>query len=113
MEKTDTIKGKLLDGFEYSGEKQFDFVMGKVKTAGALFDAEIESNGVENTLAFNGALMAGQLISIGICEGPFTIEQIKTLSPSDFGTMRTAQAKLNEVEKESPNSPNQDVQSGD
>ncbi len=113
MTQTGTIKGKLLDGFEYKGEKQFDFEMGRVKTAGALFDAEIESNGVENTLAFNGALMAGQLISVGTCKGPFTIEQIKTLSPSDFGVMRNAQMKLSEVEKESPNSLNPDVQSGD
>jgi phage FluMu protein gp41 len=108
-----TVQGKLVDGFEYRGEKQFDFEMSKVKTTGALFDAEIESNGVENTLAFNGALMAGQLNSIGTCNGPFTIEQIKALSPTDFGVLRGAQMELSAAEEESPNSQNPDKQSGD
>ena len=53
-----TVTGKLVDGFEYQGQTHFDFEMGKVKTAGDMFNAEIESGGVYNHLAFNGALMA-------------------------------------------------------
>ncbi len=111
MAKTTT--GSLIDGFEYRGEVQFAFEMGKVKTAGALFDAEIESNGVENTLAFNGALMAGQLISIGTCNGPFSIEQIKNLSPDDFGVLRGAQIELNQVQNKIPNAPKPGTATGD
>ena len=70
-----TVTGKLVDGFEYQGQTHFDFEMGKVKTAGDMFNAEIESGGVYNHLAFNGALMATQLLSIGSCTGPFTLEQ--------------------------------------
>lgn len=90
-----TQTGKLIDGFEYQGKKHTDFVMEAVTSAGDLFDAEIESNGVENQLAFNGALMARQLVRIGDCEGPFTIEQIRVLSPADFQALRIAQGKLN------------------
>ena len=98
-----TITGKLVDGFEYKGKKHKDFEMAEVTSAGDLFDAEIESNGVENQLAFNGALMARQLIRIGDCEGPFTIEQIRVLSPADFQALRTAQGKLNVAQRSDKN----------
>lgn len=87
--------GTLTHGFEFKGKPQHDFEMREVATAGELFDAEIESGGVENQLAFNGALVARQLIRIGDCTGPFTLDQIRKLHPVDFQALRIAQGKLN------------------
>ncbi len=109
MEKT---TGQLKDGFVYRDEKQFDFEIGAVKTAGAMFEAEIESGGVQNTLAFNGALMATQLVSIGTCNGPFTLETIKGLSPADYNILRNAQYELNKVDDTDPKDSSQSELSG-
>ena len=90
--------GKLKDGFIYKGKTQLDFEMGPVERAGDLFDAEIESGGVENELAFNAALMAVQLKRIGECDGPFGLNNIRSLSPEDYKILRVAQIKLNVVD---------------
>ena len=94
MKKT---TGKLVDGFTFKDKKHFEFEMRTIATAGELFDAEVESGGVENQLAFNGALMARQLERIGDCTGPFGIEHIRNMSPDDYGQLRAAQGKLNKV----------------
>lgn len=86
--------GTLPHGFMYKGKLQKTFEMTAVETAGDLFDAELECGGIQNELAFNGALMARQLVRIGDCEGPFTLEQIRTLKPADFTALRIAQGKL-------------------
>ncbi len=91
-------KGTLKDGLLFKGQRQHDFEMRAVQTTGELFDAEIESGGVENQLAFNGALMARQLVRIGDCTGPFSINQVRSLSPRDWQILRTAQAQLNKVD---------------
>ncbi len=95
-------KGTLPHGFMYKEKLQTEFEMGEVKTAGELFDAEQESGGIQNELGFNASLMARQLVRIGECEGPFTLQQIRGLKPADFQALRIAQVKLNRVE-ESPN----------
>lgn len=100
----ENVKGKLVDGFVFKEKKQFDFEMRPITTAGELFDAEIESGGVENQLAFNGALISRQLVRIGDFTGPFGIDHIRNMSPADFGALRTAQGKLNKVAvEETPN----------
>jgi phage FluMu protein gp41 len=93
-------EGTLPHGFEYKGHLQTAFKMREVGNAGELFDAEIEAGGVENQLAFNGALIARQLVSIGDCKGPFSIEQIRKMKPADFQALRIAQGKLNSVSQE-------------
>ncbi|SIS87844.1 hypothetical protein [Neptunomonas antarctica] len=89
-----TITGTLTHGFKFKEKLQKTFEMSEVETAGALFDAEIESGGLENQLAFNGALIARQLVRIGDCDGPFTLSQIRALTPGDFQVLREAQGKL-------------------
>ncbi|KJZ09486.1 hypothetical protein TW85_21970 [Marinomonas sp. S3726] len=95
------IKGKLTNGILFEGKKQTDYEMREVETAGELFDAEIESGGVENQLAFNGALIARQLVRVGDFTGPFGIEHIRKLSPQDFTELRKAQGKLSKASSES------------
>lgn len=89
-----TITGTLPHGFMFKEKLQKSFEMREVETAGDLFDAEIESGGVENQLAFNGSLIARQLVRIGECEGPFTLQQIRTMKPADYSALRVAQGKL-------------------
>lgn len=96
----ENVKGKLVDGFSFKEKKHFDFEMRPIANAGELFDAEIESGGVENQLAFNGALIARQLVRIGECTGPFGIDHVRNMSPSDFGALRTAQGKLSKQASE-------------
>lgn len=96
--------GKLIHGFEYQDMLQRDFEMREVTNVGELFDAEIEAGGIENQLAFNGALMARQLVRIGACEGPFTLEQIRRLKPADYQVLRAAQGKLSSGPGESSKS---------
>lgn len=96
----ENVTGKLVDGFMFKEKKQFEFEMRKIATAGELFDAEVESGGVENQLAFNGALIARQLVRIGDFTGPFGLGHIRKLSPADFGELRAAQGKLNKVKSE-------------
>lgn len=91
----ENVTGTLKDGFNFKEKKQFKFEMRPLATAGELFDAEIEAGGVENQLAFNAALAARQLVRIGEFTGPFSIDHIRNLSPTDFGLLRTAQGKLN------------------
>ncbi|WP_028294289.1 hypothetical protein [Oceanobacter kriegii] len=95
-------KGKLKDGLLFREKRQYDFEMRPLQTAGELFDAEIESGGVENQLAFHGSLMARQLKRIGECTGPFSISQVRSLSPRDWKILRAAQAQLN-TEDDDPN----------
>jgi phage FluMu protein gp41 len=90
--------GTLKDGLVFKQQPQFDFEMRPIQTTGELFDAEIEAAGVENQLAFNGALMARQLVRVGDCNGPFSLAQIRALSPRDWQILRAAQAKLNAVD---------------
>lgn len=92
MEKI--ITGTLPHGFKFKEKLQKNFEMREVETAGELFDAEQDAGSVHNQLAFNGALAARQLIRIGDCEGPFTLQQIRTLKPTDFQELRIAQGKL-------------------
>lgn len=99
-------EGTLPHGFEYKGHLQTAFKMREVGNAGELFDAEIEAGGVENQLAFNGALIARQLLSIGDCKGPFSIEQIRKMKPADFQALRVAQGKLNSVQPDAENEAN-------
>ena len=91
-------KGTLKDGLLFKEQRQFEFEMRPIQTTGELFDAEVEANGVENQLAFNGALMARQLVRVGECTGPFTLQQIRSLSPRDWTVLRTAQTALNTVD---------------
>lgn len=91
---TKTTNGTLIHGFEYQGELQTEFEMREVLNAGELFDAEIESEGAHNQLAFAGAVMARQLVRIGEFKGPFTLEQIRKLKPADFQLLRVHQGKL-------------------
>lgn len=98
MSQTET--GTLKHGFIYNGEAQLDFEMGPVERAGDLFDAEVESGGVENELTFNAALMAVQLKRIGECDGPFGLHNIRSLSPEDYKILRVAQIKLNAVDSD-------------
>ncbi|MGI1672230.1 MAG: hypothetical protein K6L74_18165 [Neptuniibacter sp.] len=94
---SNTITGTLPHGFKYEGTLQTEYEMRKVATAGELFDAEVEADGAHNQLAFNGALMARQLIRIGSFNGPFSFEQIRSMKPEDFTALRIAQGKLNAV----------------
>ncbi|MGB1239844.1 MAG: hypothetical protein ACPG4U_16620 [Pseudomonadales bacterium] len=97
-------KGKLIDGFVFKEARQYDFVMTPIKTVESMFNAELESGGFHNQLAFSGALIAEQLQSIGSCPGPFTFEQIKGLSPRDFQILRKAQHALDDAaQAEDPN----------
>lgn len=102
--------GQLKHGLFHKDQPQREFEMRGVQTAGELFEAEIESGGVHNQLAFNGALMARQLVRVGECTGPFSIEQIRALSPADFSILRTAQMNLDKAEN--PNGESSDSESG-
>ncbi|WP_292950160.1 MULTISPECIES: phage tail assembly protein [unclassified Neptuniibacter] len=105
MERIQT--GTLPHGFEFKKQMQKAFEMREVATAGELFDAEVEAGGVENQLAFNGALIARQLVRIGDCEGPFSLEQIRKMKPADYQALRVAQGKLNSVPAEDENEASQ------
>ncbi len=106
------VSGKLKHGLEYKGVQQFAFELSGITTAGALFDAEVESGGIENQLAFNGALMAQQLVSIGDCPGPFSMLQIRGLSPGDFNILRNAQVNLDQLQSNDPNALSDSEESG-
>lgn len=109
MEKTTT--GTLVDGFTYKEAKQLDFTLNATVTAGDLFDAEIEAESAYNELAFKGALLARQLINIGECKGPFTLQQIRALSAKDYGVLRAAQRALEAEVNSDPNA-SSDEESG-
>ncbi|MFK4751439.1 hypothetical protein [Oceanobacter antarcticus] len=96
--------GTLKDGLLFKQQPQFEFEMRPIMTTGELFDAEIEAEGVEHQLTFNGALMARQLVRVGECPGPFSLAQIRALSPRDWQILRAAQATLNSV-TDDPNEP--------
>ena len=107
-----SVMGKLKDGLEYKRVKQFDFELAGATSAGALFDAEIESGGGENQLAFNGAMMAQQLVSIGDCPGPFSMLQIRALSATDYNILRSAQNTLQLRQASDPNASSDSEESG-
>lgn len=101
--------GELKHGFMYEGKLQRNFELQPIQSAGQLFDAEIEAGGVENQLAFNGALLAYQLVHIGDCKGPFGIAQIRAMHPDDFKILREAQnalLKQSNVQATDPNAGN-------
>ena len=95
-----TQSGTLKDGLMFKGQPQFEFDMRPIQTTGELFDAEMEANGVDNQLSFQGALLARQLVRVGDCQGPFTLQQIRALSPRDWTILRTAQATLGAMDND-------------
>lgn len=85
--------GTLKHGLKIGEEVHTAFEMRPVMSAQEMFDAEQDAS-VETPLTFNAALMARQLVRIGSYTGPFTVGLIGTLSPVDYGFLRTAQMKL-------------------
>lgn len=91
---SNSITGILKHGLEYKSKQLKDYKLNPVVATGDLFDAELEAGGVENQLAFDGALIARQLEYLGDLEGPFSLEQIRSLHPDDFMQLRADQGKL-------------------
>jgi len=88
-----TVSGMLKRGLTIGEVTHTDFVL-REPTAGDLFDAEQDAK-LDTPLAFNGALLAKTLVSVGSFTGPFTFAMIKRLHPADFSVLRE---KLGEVE---------------
>lgn len=88
------MKGQLIDGYQFKDNAQKEFELKPVISIGEYFDAEAESNAPVNSLGFKGAMLARQLVRIGDCPGPFTLEMVRKLSPRDFQTLMKAQQEL-------------------
>lgn len=102
-----SVTGKLKHGMLYQEKRHKDFELKSIESTGQLFDAEIEAGGVENQLAFNGALLSYQLVRVGECTGPFSIAQVRALHPDDFKILRDAQNKLSKLEAQEAVDPNE------
>lgn len=89
-----TICGKFKHGLIVGGERYFDFEM-RSAIAGDLFKAEALV-GIERQLAFNGALMASQIIRVGeiACADSISFKMIESLSAEDYAILRETQAAL-------------------
>ncbi|WP_126456732.1 hypothetical protein [Sulfuriflexus mobilis] len=97
LQSDGTAAGKLKHGLKIGDTQPMtDFAMKPVATAQEMFDAEQEA-GVDTPLSFNAAMMARQMVRIGTYEGPFTLGVIGTLSPSDYGILRTAQMEMEQA----------------
>lgn len=85
-------RGALKKGLKIGADTHKTFEMHEANT-GDMFDAEAEVS-PGNMLAYNGALMALQLRSVGDFKGPFTQDMIRKLHPADFNVLRQAQVEL-------------------
>ena len=95
-----TTTGTLRDGLKIGPDVFFQFEM-REATASDLFAAEQEV-GIDREIAFNGVMMARQLVSMESFKGPFTLDDIGRLSSVDFATLRRKQGELEAGEKFGP-----------
>lgn len=93
-------RGKLKHGLVIKDKTYLDFEMREATTAD-MFDAEdIATNATP--LKYVGALIAKTLVRVGDFDagsefkGPFTLQMIRRLHPTDYGVLRDA---LGEAEK--------------
>jgi phage FluMu protein gp41 len=99
---SNTVTGTFKDGISFNGKKLKHFELRQLATVGEMFDAELESGGPQYQLNFAGAMAARQLVKVDDFTGPFSFEQIRNLSPRDFGILREAQGKLGSEQQETP-----------
>lgn len=90
-----TIKGTLPGGLVIDGVAHREFEM-REANVGDMFDAENEVD-VTRPMTFNGQMMLHQLVCIGTFKGPFTIGMLRSLKTTDYGALRSAQMKLEEL----------------
>lgn len=95
-----TVTRTLKHGFKVGEELLKDVVLREAGT-GDLFDAERDAP-YGNPLAYNGALMARQLVRAGTFQGPFTLGMIRKLKPVDYAILRSAQLELIELGEAPP-----------
>lgn len=88
-----TLKGKLKDGVEIGGKQAYEFEL-REAVAGDMFDAE-ELAPADRAVAYQGALIARQLVRLGDMPGPIDFEVIRRLSPGDYSRLYD---KLQELE---------------
>ncbi|MGI1672232.1 MAG: phage tail assembly protein [Neptuniibacter sp.] len=91
---SNTVTGTFKHGIEFNGKRLKKFELRELETVGEMFDAEMESGGINFQLGFSGSLAARQLVQVDDCKGPFSLEQIRNLKPEDFHILRKAQGKL-------------------
>lgn len=92
-----TVKGELKDGVDIGGQLAKRFEM-RAATAGDMFDAEVMAP-PDRQVAYRGALMAQQLVSLGDVPGPIGFEVIRRLTPDDFTRLFDVQQELERVGK--------------
>jgi phage FluMu protein gp41 len=87
-----TIQGVLPHGLSISGTLHQAFTLREV-SVGDMLDAEADAD-VTRPLTFAAHLLLRQLVRVGSFEGPFTINMIRSLKPTDFRALREKQAEL-------------------
>ena len=88
-----TVKGTLTDGVQIGGKLAKEFEL-REATAGDMFDAE-ELAPADRPVAYEGALISRQLVSLGDMPGPIDFAIIRRLTPADFNALS---GKLRELE---------------
>jgi len=86
-----TINGSLKHGLKIGPDLHKEFELRELTTQD-MFDCEQVAD-ADKPLTFNAALMCRQLVKIGSYTGPFTVQLIGKLKPSDYAILRRAQAE--------------------
>lgn len=94
---THTVKGELPHGLTDDGKTHKAFEL-RAATTGDMFDAEAVA-AADKPLAYRGALIARQIVSLGTLEGPIDYDLIRRLQPEDFGRLITAQDEVERLGK--------------
>lgn len=94
------VEGSLKHGLSIEGVLHKDFVL-REATVEDMLDAEHEAD-VIKPLNFNAQMMARQLVSVGSFKGPFTINMIRRLKPTDWRILRAAQSEVDALGEEEP-----------
>lgn len=88
MTKTGTLK----HGLKVGETRHTEFEI-REATTGDLFAAELQVD-PKNGIAFSGQMLCQQLVRIGSYTGPFTIEVIGMLKPTDYDRLQSARLAL-------------------
>lgn len=95
-----TVKGTLKHGLKIGETLHRDYELREAGTAD-LFDAE-DSAPVNKRLAFQGALIALQLVKLGELSGPIDFKLIRKLHPADFDQLVADKQRADELGKTEP-----------
>ncbi len=87
-----TVTGKLKHGLKVGDDVLREFEL-REATTGDMFDAE-EYATIERPTAYQGALIACQLVRLGNLTGPIDFALIRKLHPEDFGILVEAQREV-------------------